>query len=528
MRKLPLLLIIAALIQSCVTPKLTNLHRGKYTVENLSTVENILKVNVKIIPLPKPPAVAKEKPKYFFDLNDSTETRYLEIVSEMVGSDPDKLIEHLKEPIYEPKKSESNLKNDFSLIKARFYLNNVKKYYNLGKSNTRFIHPNTRLSWLTTTLNLSSDSPIEIVTIDRLESEYELINLGSIERNQSATFNSKISAQYGVTAQTNGGTTSGRESKPTSGNTAVQNIYDANGNLVDSSTTSASDTSTNTKSLSNSKANGVTAGVGGEVGYANTEAIKEAFNIAYNEFKTGFSFESDNLTISQKGRMFSDISNSVIVSATLKPKSPGFTRVHTFKNLFKKNIENSADELIVTDRAIKYIPCDSTNLNLGSEIKVSYDGLLRTAENDGEGNNRLEYDDLVKYYVFKSDSTKNINTVVIDLSEYCKKVYELWALFEDGSEQILKINNPLRQSALFLEDEIPLELYKWILMVVKNPTKAKLETNKFSMYFDGEGNTEKTYLVNFKMQPDDITKLGNLKELYFKEFEVKPPKTKTK
>lgn len=510
------------LLVSCAAPELSNLHREAYSIGELNKPEELITINVNLIPLSKPKSPDKEKPKYFFDLNDSTQNKYLDVIENMVDDNTDSLISVLKKPLFEPKSKKSKLQKDFTEIKARFYLGNIKHYYksSILKANPNFIHPNTRLSWLNIRVMLDDESILEISTIDQLQSVYESVDFGTIERNQNVTFNSKLTGQYGVTNENSSARRTSRGINSNSTSTTLTNIYDEDGNLIDSITLNSGESNLSNRSFDNSSKQGVSAGIGGEVGYANTEAIKEAFNFAYNDFKTGFSFDKKSITVSQKGRMFADISDNVIVTTTLRPKKARHQLVHNFSDLFQKNgAINSASKINITNRTIKYLPCSSVQgKTFTNKINYEYDGLLRTVLNNSKTVNRLEYDDMVRYYPFKHvKNTSDEENIEIDLGDYCKKVYRVHATFKnDGGDYLLSIANPTALDAYVMEDENPLLLYKWIKEIAKDASDKNLTTNSFSLFFEGP-NDKRIYLANSKLDDDTIEKLKTLEDLNFEE-----------
>ncbi|MEM9869242.1 MAG: hypothetical protein AAF765_16215, partial [Bacteroidota bacterium] len=222
-------IITSFLFVACTTPKLTNLHKGAYKVEDLPNPNEIITVNVNVIPLTPPKKLVTDRAKYFFDLNDSTQNKYLDVIKGMVNNNTDSLLKVLKKPLYEPKKTAKQLQTDFIKIRTRFNLSNLKHYHmkdSLQKY-SNFIHPNTRLAWLNSTIKLEEGSQLEISTIDRLETVYESVILGSIERTQDVSFNAKLTGQYGINSEVSQGSSTSRAIGPGASTTSVTNVYDA-------------------------------------------------------------------------------------------------------------------------------------------------------------------------------------------------------------------------------------------------------------------------------------------------------------
>lgn len=520
-------IITSFLFVACTTPKLTNLHKGAYKVEDLPNPNEIITVNVNVIPLTPPKKLVTDRAKYFFDLNDSTQNKYLDVIKGMVDNNTDSLLKVLKKPLYEPKKTAKQLQTDFIKIRTRFNLSNLKHYHmkdSLQKY-SNFIHPNTRLAWLNSTIKLEEGSQLEISTIDRLETVYESVILGSIERTQDVSFNAKLTGQYGINSEVSQGSSTSRAIGPGASTTSVTNVYDADGNLIDSITTEQSDSQSSSRDVNSGNKTGVSAGAGAEVGYGNSETLKEAFNLAYNDFKTGFSFDKESISISQKGRMFADISDNVIVTATMRPKSPfiKISKVDNFSVLFEKNGKpKAADKITVAGRTIQYLPCTLLygEEKVSNKLSFSYNGLLRTALNHPRKTNRLEYDDKVVYYPFSyTQPEKSAKDIEINLLEYCQKVYEVYATFKgDGDKYQLKISNPGTMNVTILEDDDPWPLFKWIKDMAMNADETQLSTSKFSLFFVNTKSGKRLDFVNTKLDEGTIAKLKTLVDIEFKEL----------
>ena len=519
--------VVFLLFASCSTPKLTNLHKGTYQIGKLPNPTEILTVNVNVIPLSPAKKVENDKPKYFLDLNDSTQNKYLDVIKGMVNNNTDSLIKVLKKPIYEPKKKNKRLQTDFTQIKTRFNLSNLKHYHEKDslKKYSNFIHPNTRLAWLNTTIKLETGSVLEISTIDQLQTVYESVRLGNIEREQNVSFNSKLSGQYGVTNEATQGNTSSRSLTPSASTISVTNVYDENGNLIDSITTNENNSKSANREINSGSTRGASAGVGAEVGYANSETLKEAFDLSYNDFKTGFSFDKESISISQKGRMFADISDNVIVTATMRPirSQIQFSKVNNFSDLFEKNGKpKSANKIKVGNRTIQYLPCTSLygKKQVSNKLSFKYNGLLRTVLNHPRKVNRLEYDDKVVYYPFEFvQSPRSAKDIEINLLDYCQKVYQVYATFKgDADKYQLKISNPGTMDVMILEDDNPWPLYKWIKDLAVNADAKKLSTTKFSLFFENTTSGRRLEFINTQLDKATLTKLKTLLDIEFKEL----------
>ncbi|MEM9867719.1 MAG: hypothetical protein AAF765_08540, partial [Bacteroidota bacterium] len=345
------------------------------------------------------------------------------------------------------------------------------------------------------------------------------------ERTQDVSFNAKLTGQYGINSEVSQGSSTSRAIGPGASTTSVTNVYDADGNLIDSITTEQSDSQSSSRDVNSGNKTGVSAGAGAEVGYGNSETLKEAFNLAYNDFKTGFSFDKESISISQKGRMFADISDNVIVTATMRPKSPfiKISKVDNFSVLFEKNGKpKAADKITVARRTIQYLPCTLLygEEKVSNKLSFSYNGLLRTALNHPGKTNRLEYDDKVVYYPFSyTQPEKSAKDIEINLLEYCQKVYEVYATFKgDGDKYQLKISNPGTMNVTILEDDDPWPLFKWIKDMAMNADGKQLSTSKFSLFFVNTKSGKRLDFVNTKLDEGTIAKLKTLVDIEFKEL----------
>ncbi|WP_422081480.1 hypothetical protein [Ulvibacterium sp.] len=522
-----ILALVLSILGCGANARLTNSNRGLFKVKSMteSVAKEIVDVNLSIIPIPPKKSVPKIKPKTFFSLNDSTQTAYLKILAGMTRN-PDTLIKYIKMPLSDVTKTKSKRSVDFTKISVRFFLSNIKRYYKFDETyeypknrDSTFLHTNTRLEYLNTTIELGESSGVEVVTIDKLKNEFESIDLGTLERTNNVTFNTKLSAEYGIgnedTSTSLRSLTSG--SGGNTSETTTQNIYDEDGNLLSTVVTGVtpSNNTSTTNSINEVNSNKLNAGAKAEVSYNNNEAIKEALASKLARLKTGFSFTENKIKVAQRGDITRDISDNIFITATVSPTSNlDETLVHSFNGLFKNKVENKASAIEVSKRVIKYICC--TNNFVLEELPIDFkvDGVLRTVKNERRGRNNYEFDDKVTYYIFNYEPEQE--PLKIPLSPYCKKIYTIKAKFKDLSHDLtLKIDLPDESDVLLLEDEEPYQVLEWVRQMINAPSKEKLEGLGYRMYFDSPQG--QIFLVNRKMTTDDISKLKKIEKVFLYE-----------
>lgn len=506
------------MIYSCKTasPRLTNSHAGIYKVEKIPDGD-FLTIQAAIVPI-IPPKTESKKAKTFFDLRDSIPQTFLKVLGGNVSTGAD-FIKYIKEPLSnEPEKTPAKLKTDFATQKVQFVLGNVKNYQVLAsKENPEFLHPNTRLASLNTKLDFSN-TDFQIVSIDKLESEFETIDLGSISRTQDANFSSKLTGQYGLT-----NTSSSKNSDNTSNssgsieNTVIDNVYDANGNLLEGVTVNLSNNdSTGTGNESNKSSN-VGLGVNGEVGYNNKETIAEALQVKLKRLKTGFVFNKENITISQHGSNLLDISDNVIVTASIFPKTGVRTdKVMNFTNLFKDYQPQNASEIKLNRRSIKYMNCQSRSV----DVCLSAKGVLRTVENKMRGDNTLEFDDKVIYYPFNLATTSS-NTTINNWGN-CTTIYKLE--YKDPSGVFYDLNAGVGSTYEVHFVETERELFRsWLFLQLRNPTLNKLKHPSLEIYLkervaSPDMPQKRIQIVGPNIDNNDIQKIKSL-DIQFKSLQ---------
>ncbi|NKI30578.1 hypothetical protein HCU67_01370 [Muricauda sp. DJ-13] len=405
-----------------------------------------------------------------------------------------KIIELIKEPlskVEEPKKKTTS-KSDINLtsFKARFLFSNIKKFY----THDSLMHDNTRLEFLNTTLCLNN-SNIKIYSIDRIENELETIDLGTLERTNEVTFNSKIAAELG--AKINNGNSSNTVSESTTGtnNSDTQNEFDASETPTSSVLSGSNQSNNTTQTDSTSNSSEVNQGVSAELGYNNTENIKENLTLKKSTIKTSFSFTPKTITVAQRGRPLAGITDNVVLTATMKFKEGQSANVFDFSNMFNEYDLNEANKIDVKRYNVGYIQCNETE-DMEFSFDVAYDGVVRGVKNLEIGNNIGEFDDRVKFYRIADDDISQLEEPTISKYDYCKKVFEVKANVESKDSiknYILKIDRYGYQEKVYLfEDDDPVLFYGWLNRILEKPTVKLLQTKKFRLYFESIGKDEST------------------------------------
>jgi len=508
------LVVVSTLLESCKTasPRLTNAHAGKYKIGTIPSGD-FLDVQVAVVPI-IPPKSEAEKLKTFFDLRDSIPQTFLRVLGDEVTTGAD-LIKFIKEPLsVKSEQSPGKLKTDFATQKVRFVMGNIKNYQVLASEDyPEFVHPNTRLAWLNTQLDFSG-TDFQIVSIDKLESEFEEIDLGAVARTQEASFTSKLTGQYGITNVSGNKNTSGSESVGTGASGSVKNVYDKDGNVLGSISTgtTSSDTISSGSENSNSSTRGL--GANGEVGFSNKEIIAEALQVRLKRLKTGFVFNKESITISQHGSNLLDISDNVVVTASIYPKTgvrPD--QVMNFSGLFKDYVPQDASKIKMNRRGIKYMDCTSRDV----DVMVSSKGMMRAVQNKMRGDNILEFDDKVIYYPFDL-SAKSSKTSITNWTN-CTTVYRV--KYEDPAGKIyyLKAGVGIGKEVHFVNEEKDL-FDGWLRFQLANPVATKLTHPSLQVYLE-----EQTTIGAPRQRIDIIgpainaTKAAKVKDLHF-EFEL--------
>ncbi|AMR29943.1 hypothetical protein A0256_00190 [Mucilaginibacter sp. PAMC 26640] len=514
--------VVAALLTGCggVKPVITNTHEGVY--EHTTAKEAPLEVRVD----PRPLNPAKESPppaKTFVDWPDSLKHIYLKAMAKRTTT-PKELVEALQLPLaVEEKKPEAPRPTKFDEYKIVFEFANIKHYFR----DKIYAHPDTRLEFLNTTLNINKGSYAYFYTIDKLQNEFEELDMGSLERTQNVNFNVKgnITGALGSGASTKN--TNNTTDTNNSGNNQSAGAFDAAGNQTSVNGTTGGNQSTRqgTNETNASAEAKVTAGL--EAAYANEQMLKEATAIKGKRMMLGFAVGPDQLTVSQRSRPISDISQNVFVTANLKFGNPDDSsnlvtnaEISYFSGLYNgDNQPVAAGKLGNSQRIVTYV---DRALAKNISFIVGFEGELRAVGNESgkSGNNALEYDDHITYYYFKKD---NSYTFKLDHNEFAKTAYQIKAQM-NGRPAYLYIASPVRRILEVFSDDNPELFLQWLKDQLEQPVIANLQAKKFKLYFvDDRGN--KIDMVKTTVSGSDLLALKGVSNLELDPV-IPAPKTR--
>lgn len=504
LKNFPLVFLLA----SCASPKISNLEKGRYKYKE-NAPSNIIEVSVSRLPTTVEEFV-QPKSTTFLDMRDSLPHLYMNLLSSKI-SNADTFIKLLSKPIIPQSKNQvENKKTNYTEYKVQFVFNNLKKYYNNG----RLMHPNTRLEFLTTNLSLPNSSPATFYNINKLQNEFEEIDLGTLSRDQTVSLNAKLNVSGGLGGgyENNSGNktinTNNRE------NSTGNNVYDADGNLIGTINnkgvfTSTKEGNTSNKSIAEAKINASLEGA-----YQNSETIKEAIAVKLKRLRTGFNFSDRKLVIAQRGRLLGDISDNIYVTATLKVTNSNNVfslPVYSFEKLYNEsNQPNIADKLLFSKREVNFVPCDNAADII---FTTQFEGAIRSVRNLwlNAGTSTLEYDDKVTFY--KIGTTIGA-PLTIDKNEYCKNAYKFIATDVSGARYILKIADPSHSEVNVFVDDYPQLLWQWLIDNLSNPIAGNLNTIRFSLYFEKiDSSKQQIPIVKQNMTPTDIATLKTLSSI---------------
>lgn len=498
-----IIIFIGLLVGACSPkPMVSNLHKGPYGYDKAP--DGILQVSVGILPIVRnePEQV---KPRMYWDLRDSLP--HILTKTFAATAKPEDILKLMNGPIPSMEKKEvPKLPTDYTQYKVLITFSNIKRYF----SDSRFIHPNTRLEFLNMRLSLPDASNFSFYNIDKLVNEYEEIDLGSLERNETITFGGKLTAQgdLGSSFEMNTGNTNQRSQDRSGGHERA--VYDSKGNEIGSINSAGEYSSSYTQNNGTKSSTAAKVSASAEANYQNTESIKEAIAVKLRRMKTGFSFSGKSITVSQRGRIGGDISDNVYVTATLKftaTRGVDSKDVFNFSNLFNENLQAvAADQLNFNMRNVNYVKCESGN---AVTLNTKYEGAIRAVGNaNGKtGENSMEYDDYVTYY--RIDNTDG-DALEINQNVFCKKVYKIVAKDVGGNKYTLRIAAPTDTELDLFSDDAPQYFLQWLIDAMNKADKKFLSTNKFRIYFEDPNSRKRIYIVKDGVTDADVTDIKTL------------------
>jgi len=508
------------LLSACSGAKaiLTNYHEGVFTHSAATNIP----VEVTVDPRPLTPAKAEDKvTKTFADWPDSVKHIYLKAMVARTKT-PEELVKALQIPLIATEaKTPSPKSTKFDEYKLIFEFSNIKKYFEFKE----YGHPGTRLEFLTTSLKISDSSYAYFYTIDKIQNEFEELDMGMLDRTQTVNFNSKFDVDGGFGYGGSTKQTNGTSNKNTSGKNNMDATFDSNGNqTAGTGRTKGIESTRNTGSETNASAEAkVSAAV--EASYANEQAIKEAVAVKLTRMKLGFALTDKELTVSQRARINGDISENVFVTANLKfknsldqPNIVSTFEVYYFDSPFDENNQaKAATALSFSKRKVSYVNTSASDVKFKSNFK----GEIRAVENTNgkSGNNIMEYDDHVAYQSF--NGVEKIFT--LDRTEYVKSAYRIKASY-NGNEGYIYIAAPVETNLVLFSEDEPTTFFQWLIDSIDGAKGDKLSAKKFRLYFKDSTGKIKIDIVSPNMK-NSLKPLEKLRDLQLEEI-LHPPARK--
>ncbi len=357
-----------------------------------------------------------------------------------------------------------------------------------------------------------------LYSIDRLENEMEIIDLGTLERTQNVNFGAKIAGEFGFSEGFENNTSESNVPNLQSSTEQIKNAYDKNGNLIGTFKETQSGNINPTNSNSTKSTASGNQSIKAEVDYSNAENIKENLAIKLKRIKTGFSFTDKKLTIGQRGRPLSDISDNVIVTATIKVRNSSVNlntkRISKFDKLYSTlGVLNPIKDISISTQHVHYMPCSNAS---NIQLKMEYEGAIRGVKNQVRGVNNLEYDDKVIYYTFESQPS-NLSNIEINKSEFCHEVYKIEATFNnDNDTYILCYSRALPEEVLVYSEHNLYQFRTWLYEIISTGKRTHLVSNKHNLIFVSNKDINKQIpLSKAAMSDNELGKLRTLKNLIF-------------
>ena len=497
---------------TCASPKITNQHRGTYKFKQ-EEQNTLLSVSLAKIPNKKTKPKPKEDPnQYFLNLRDSLPHLYMRIMGDKT-THPDSFITYLQRPFLTKETTTTKAPIiDYATTKITLLLAVDKRY----AFNESYVHPNTRLGVLETVIELENkDGLFEFYSIDKFTNDIETIDFGTLSRKQSVNLSGELSANASGLSSSEGTSSSNTSNTNTAGNGIARTLYDENGNIealiTDSNEIVLLDQSGATEKGNSS----FSLGTQGKVTFTNQESIDEALNLRSKRLRVGYSFRPDSIIVRQQSSPLNDISNNVIMEATVKINKVGggARSVPTidFSNLFSKDFApNPASKLEADLQMVSYFPCSPASAENSVTIKTYYQGLIRRVKNRRRTTNVLEYDDKVEYVHVDGERS---DVIVIPSSDFCKNLYAV-AAFSNGTQFRLMYKDYRMIDAIEVVDlegpGLP-SFAAWVEEVIDREKQDPLVLNKFELYFQNVTDpTDIRYVV--ASDKNDI-QFSSLKEL---------------
>ncbi|EMS33839.1 hypothetical protein C943_04158 [Mariniradius saccharolyticus AK6] len=506
-----LILLLGVLMTSCfVKPRLTNSKQGKYAINNRykapidsPTIDNIFELNVGILPIPPTTVPVAERPKTFFDLRDSIPHVYLKIIGEKTGDSIPLFLEAIKAELSKPgppRPGPTSIDAISDKVTVRLLISTVKRLYN----DPELLHDNKRLDYLHTKISIKGTN-FKIYSIDKLENEFETIDLGTLSRKTDVTFETGLTGEIGKEISVARTNSDNSNSDVLSSGTDTVTLYDSDGNPVKVTSNSSKTNTTGGRSNNTDVKAGAKASVKAEMNMIAKQTLEEAANLKQKRAKTTFSFNQESLTVSQRGALLRDISDNVFVTLTLThDKTAKVTKANSFAlfmDLYDKEGKVNLPKSIGYEVERKqYFPCGTNSLALNYE----FEGVIRGIMNKRIGNNAGEFDDKVVYFPIEGKP----KSISIDLDDFCTRVYEF--VMTSGKEEYTLYNGGQK---VYIDEKMAYEFLIWFYEALNTKDISFFNQNlkngsaySFELY---KSSSEKIELFRASFSEDDHEKLAN-------------------
>ena len=363
-------------MSSCSTKKFVLTRRyKKMKIEEVSNALIKKLVNVKFSSFEKERIHKNPIDKTIFDLSSEGQASLIKKLADTNSSK--KLIANIREKLSLSKRRKVTFEDRtvFMLPLAIMVQNRFYKEEGEIKFN-----PAQRIEQIDYTIKIPDSSNYKIVQIDKIQNEYETINLGDISRDRTNKFG--FNSDYGVSLGTKN---------------------------VDTSETKSSSKETGLKADSSLK-------------FENIETIKETIKLLQEKITIGYSFNSTEINVQQQSKPLSGITKNILLNVRFRLKEnvglTTFLKIANYRNKEGDYLVPSKLEIKYLD--VDYIPCSNKNEN-NFKLDLSYKALIRIVEEKHE--TVTESDDYVKY-IFNEDSIK-INPLEISNYKFCEWVWRL-------------------------------------------------------------------------------------------------------
>lgn len=484
------ILLVAGLLflmSGCGKTVLTETHKGKYkslVYKNESTepspqdesraVSPIIN-RVAVVPLEPQPKEKPEKALALIDYSQSVSKEIIKAYASIAGKNGSEFIKLMKEPLSVVEKSESQ-QTDYTKVSVRLNFTFVNAY--LKKEGLH--HPNTRIEYLNTTVTPKS-SNFFFYNVDKFQNVVKSVDVGTLSRTQNVKFGAELSGSYGAGIENTTGSTDSRTLGQSQANT--QNRYDAANNPVEILSDGRTDTVNSGNTSTGKNTLGLSASA--KANYENAVAINENANLRHDILSTGYSFDSNHLTVMKRGFPLNEIPNETFVTTTLKFKNAVGNNAAVSSTVFNARglhttagKTGKADEIVFKSKNINYNRCSDGNKKIS--LAVTYDGMMRVVENR-RGNNKGEFDDFVTYQTFENIRIPDIE---LDLNDFCSKVYKVMIREADKQYTLyIKSDNSQIMQMRFFQDDNYLEFIDWLQEITSAANFNDLKTSKYILYF---------------------------------------------